>query len=596
MSGTEREVHNIHVVLQKVDRYLFLFRWLVVVAGVLLSFFGGFTNETLLPLPLGAGLVIAWNGLVSVYIIQRQPFATRRVRTLLIADAVQAGLATILMGGYQNTFFSLFLLLVIELALAFPMRLAIAWILSVGALHVAAVVLNPAGRWTALSAYMSAGRFLILIIVGVLAVAFSEQSRHEEQARRMAVEQVRQLTLLNDLFFRLNQPEANLEGSFAVLLDGAKTLLNAEMSMALVCDPALGCWKLVVDQGAAMKPGTIGVADLDWPIEQKEVFTGGPAYQSPLPRPWVKSGLDAVIGIRLNSPQDENPWVLIVGRHGEALNPEEWLLFRALAREGELALRNAQLHASEHAHLIRLQEFENTRTTFFSGIAHELRTPLTVLRTLTPSFEMWDQVTPTQRAEINTILNQNLDRLETLINDFLESMQLEARVVSLHRRPLDISRIVQGSLENLRPLFDAKQLQVVFDAPTGFPPVDGDRRRVEQILSSLLHNAYKFAPMGGMIRCFLQRDGTEVKTCVEDNGPGVSAAGRKHIFEKFYTASAGSGSTGVGLGLFISHELVTLHGGRLWYEDRPEGGSRFCFTLRVVEVEDGESDEENSDH
>jgi signal transduction histidine kinase len=593
---TERAVQKDKSFLQKVDLYLLLLRWIVVTAGILLSFFGRFTNETILQLPLGATLIIAWNGLLSVYIVRRQPFASGRTLVLLFADAVQAGLATLLLGGYQNTFFSLFLLLVIELALAFPMRLAVAWILSAGALHIATVILNPVGRWSALSAYMTAGRFLILIIMGVLAIAFSEQFRHEDQARQMALGQVNRLILLNELFFRLNQPDAKLEGTFNELLNGAQTLLNAEIGMALICDTELGCWKLVVDHGATPHPSLINIADLNWRIDQTDVFTAGPAYHQPLPGLSLFNDLDAVVGIRLNSPGTEEPWILVIGRHGTALNSEEWLLFRALGREAELALRNARLHASEHAHLVRLQEFEETRTTFFSGMAHELRTPLTVLKTLTPSFEMWDQLMPSQRVEINDILNKNLDRLETLIDDFLESMRLEAGMVILHRQLLDISQLVQNALGSLQPLFQTKQLQVSSEQLPDGTYVNVDRRRVEQILSSLLHNAYKFTKDGGMIRCTLRRDEDKVQICVEDNGPGVPAGIRKHIFEKFYSASVESGSAGVGLGLFISHELVALHGGRLWYEDRPGGGSRFCFTLPVTEEMDAESDYEDTGH
>ena len=581
----------------KVDLYLLLLRWAAVATGILLSFLGGFTNATPLPFPLGAGLIVVWNGLLSAYSVRQQPFAAARPRALLIADAAQAGLATLLIGGYHSAFFSLFLLLVVELALALPLRLAVAWILSAGALHVAAAVLNPMERWSALGAYMTAGKLLILLIVGALAVAFSEQIRREEQSRQMALEHSAQLTLLNELFFQLSQPLANLESSLAALLHSAQRLLRAEMGMVLVCDAALGCWKLRVGNGTAeAQPSTIEIADLGWQADQQEIFTAGAAYQQPLPRPWAARDLRAVVGIRLNAPPGGEPWILLIGRRGGALNPEEWLLLRALAREAELALRNARLYASEHAQVLRLQEFERTRQSFLSGIAHELRTPLTVLRTLMPSFGMWDQVAPTQQAEIVSILDQNLERLESLIGDFLESTRLEAGMVTLHRQPLDLARRAQRALDNLQPLFRAKQQQVALDAPPALPRVDGDRRRVDQILSSLLHNAAKFTPTGGTIHVILQRDGDAVQLCVEDNGPGVPPAARGHIFEKFYSAPAESALAGVGLGLYICRELVTRHGGRLWYEERAGGGSRFCFTLPVAEAEDGEGDEEDSGH
>jgi signal transduction histidine kinase len=582
--------------IPNIERYLLIMRWTAVAMGVLLSFFAGFANPTPLPLPLSASLIVIWNGLLSVYSMRCQPFAAGHPRALLIADAAQAGLATLLMGGYHNTFFALFLLLVVELALALPFRLAIGWIFTAGALHVAAAVLNPMEHWSALGAYMTTGRLLILLVVGALAIAFSEQIRREEQSRQMALEHAQQLTLLNELFFQLNQPLANVEEAFTVLLHGAQRLLRAEMGMVLVCDTALGCWKLMIGNGTAdVQPSTIGIADLGWPAGQQEIFTAGPAYQRPLPRSWAARGLRAVAGIRLNAPSSDEPWVLLIGRRDQ-LNPEEWLLMRALAREAELALRNAHLYASEHAQVLRLQEFEQTRQSFLASVAHELRTPLTVLHTLLPSFGMWGQLTPTQQTEMMSMVDQNLERLESLIGDFLESTRLEAGMVTLHREPLDLARRAQRALDTLQPLFRARQQQVALDAPPALPLVDGDRRRVDQILSSLLHNATKFTPVGGTIRLVLQRDGAAVRVCVEDNGPGVPFAVREHLFEKFYSAPVESALAGVGLGLYICRELVALHGGRLWYEERTGGGSRFCFTMPVAEAQDGEGDKEDSGH
>jgi signal transduction histidine kinase len=582
--------------LSNADQYLMLLRWAAVGASILLAFFGEFAGGMWLPFPLALGASVVLNLLLSWYGMRRRAFASGHALLILIADAMQAGLATLLVGGYHSMFFPLFILLVVELAVALPVHLAAAWILSAGALHVAAAVINQAGAWTALGAYMTVGKLFILLIVGALAVAFSEQIRREERSRRSAEEHAAQLTTLNELFFQLNQPRADLTGAFTALLDGAQRLLHAEVGAVLLCDAMLGCWKRSAGFGAEGGLNSpFAIADWGWPIEQHDIYTAGPAYDQSLPPFWVDQDLQAVAGIRLNSPAASAPGALIIGRRGGALSEAEWLLLRALAREAELALRNAQLFAGEHAQVLRLQQFEETRQAFLSAVAHELRTPLTVLKTVLPSLNEWDRVPAAQQQEIMAMVEQNLQRLEALSRDFLESTRLEAGAVTLHRQPLDLARRAAHVMENLRPLWESKGQQVTLEAAADLPRVSGDRRRVDQILSSLLHNAYKFTPTGGAIRCALRREGDALETCIEDNGTGVPLAAREHIFDKFYSASAESALAGVGLGLYICRELVALHGGRLWYEERPGGGSRFCFTLPITaEAQGGKSDAEDS--
>jgi len=576
------------------DVYLLLLRWIAVLVAALLSFFGTFPQAAWIPTPLALGLAMALNLLLSAYAWGRRPFAAQRPRLILIADAAQAGLATLLLGGYHSAFFALFLLLAVELALALPVRPAAIGIFSAGALHVVAAFLNTVGQWTGLGAYMTVGKLLILLLVGALATAFSEQLRREEDARQAALAHVTHLTALNELFFQINQPRAELAQTWSALLDGTRRLLHADMGLVLLCDATLGCWRQGAGFGSDGLVASTAITDWGWPVAQQELFTAGPAYGQPLPRPWAHLALQAVAGIRLNAPAGGAPGALLIARRSAALSDEEWLLLRALGREAELALRSAHLYASEHAQVLRLQQFEQTRQSFLSAVAHELRTPLTVLKTLLFSINEWDQVPADQRQEIVAMVGQNLNRLESLISDFLESTRLEAGAVTLHRQPLDLAQRAWRVVDNLHPLFESKQQRVTVDTAADLPRVHADRRRVDQVISSLLHNAYKFTPPGGMIRCAVRRDGDVVQTCLEDNGPGIPAAARERIFDKFYSASSESALAGVGLGLFICQQVVALHQGRLWFEERAGGGSRFCFTLPLAgEENDGQSHAED---
>jgi len=254
-------------------------------------------------------------------------------------------------------------------------------------------------------------------------------------------------------------------------------------------------------------------------------------------------------------------------------------LLKTLGLEAGLALHNAQLYRREEEHVRQLERFSEMRANFFSALGHELKTPLTVLKTLAPSLNRLPDLPPETRAEITESIQINLERLDGLINELFESLRLEANMVTIHPTTLDVRARIRRNLAALRPVLEQKHLQVETQIPSGLPSVQADPRRFDQILGNLLHNAIKFSPEDGRIRVSAALDANSVRICVEDAGPGIPPAERERIFEKFAVVSQHKAMAGVGLGLFISRELVRLHGGAIWVEDSPLGGSRFCFTL-----------------
>ena len=111
--------------------------------------------------------------------------------------------------------------------------------------------------------------------------------------------------------------------------------------------------------------------------------------------------------------------------------------------------------------------------------------------------------------------------------------------------------------------------------------VEGDERRIRQVVFNLLSNAVKFTPRGGQVDVSTRRVNGEVVVAVRDTGPGISADDQARIFEEFQQAKATNGERpeGTGLGLALSKSLVELHGGRIWVESQPGAGSTFTFTL-----------------
>ena len=115
--------------------------------------------------------------------------------------------------------------------------------------------------------------------------------------------------------------------------------------------------------------------------------------------------------------------------------------------------------------------------------------------------------------------------------------------------------------------------------------VDGDERRLRQVVYNLLSNAVKFTPEGGSVVTASARVNGEVQVSVTDTGPGISPADQERIFEEFQQTDVGAEQReGTGLGLALSKRLVELHGGRIWVESEPGHGSRFVFALPIVET------------
>jgi two-component system sensor histidine kinase KdpD len=179
--------------------------------------------------------------------------------------------------------------------------------------------------------------------------------------------------------------------------------------------------------------------------------------------------------------------------------------------------------------------------------------------------------------------------------------KLDSDVVELHARSLDLASLIRQVVEQMSSWLTLKHESVQLHADPDLPLVRADGSQVEHVISNLLVNAAKFSPPDSLIVVTLaptthQTTEKVMQVCVEDQGPGVPQEQREWIFEKFHALPAANANGGAGLGLHICRLVVERHGGRIWVEDRPGGGSRFCFTLPLVDEErvDGESSEDES--
>jgi signal transduction histidine kinase len=231
----------------------------------------------------------------------------------------------------------------------------------------------------------------------------------------------------------------------------------------------------------------------------------------------------------------------------------------------------------------RLKELDRLKSDFVSNVSHELRTPLTAIKGAVDLVlrEVAGPLTEKQSHYL-TRVRSNTQHLAGLINDLLDLSKIESGKIEVKSSRVSLGGLVHEVVETLRPVAAEKEvaLQATLVEPSIL--VWADRDKINQVLMNLIGNAIKFTPAQGRVAVSASRDGKEsVQVSVSDTGPGIAADEAEKIFDKFYqiTRNGGPKPKGTGLGLAICKALVELHGGKIWVESEPNGGSHFCFTL-----------------
>ncbi len=227
------------------------------------------------------------------------------------------------------------------------------------------------------------------------------------------------------------------------------------------------------------------------------------------------------------------------------------------------------------------REAERLRESLTHTLVHDLRSPLAgILSTL----ELLGDAPglPAEQAELVSLAQANAEHQLELINSLLEVARLEQAALSLERAPVALDELVTETLRLLLPRAQARQQTLARSAPSGLPPAWAERALILRVLENLVSNALKFSPPGASVELAVQRDPDGLlRVRVSDTGPGVPAAVRTRLFEKF--AAGSQHGRGSGLGLAFCRLAVEAHGGRIWAEDRAPGeGAAFVFTLPAV--------------
>jgi len=228
-----------------------------------------------------------------------------------------------------------------------------------------------------------------------------------------------------------------------------------------------------------------------------------------------------------------------------------------------------------------LRRLESLRRDFVANASHELRTPIAAVRSATETLRtgaLEDRVAATRFLDI---IERNSVRLQSLLEDMLELSKLESNEFKLKRERVELQRVVPIVLALFRERADKKGVYLGADVPAALPPVEGDSRALEHILSNLVDNAVKYCPAGTHILVGAAPDETRVRLTVSDTGPGIAPEHVPRIFERFYRVDAGRSRElgGTGLGLSIVKHMVEAMRGKVFVESTVGAGSTFSVLL-----------------
>ncbi|HXA43357.1 MAG TPA: ATP-binding protein [Candidatus Solibacter sp.] len=230
-----------------------------------------------------------------------------------------------------------------------------------------------------------------------------------------------------------------------------------------------------------------------------------------------------------------------------------------------------------------LQESEQSRQEMLADVSHDLRTPIGTI--LTASTNLLDDASlaPQTRGRLETIANE-ARRLNALVSDTLDVARIEADALRLELEPTQLADAIIAAVERLQRR--SPEREVEWDAAAGQVMVLADWTRLGQIFDNLLGNADRFGPPGTPIAVELSQEEPALVTVrVVDSGPGVPAAYRDGLFERFVRTPRGDPGQSTGLGLAIVKGLVEAHAGTIALEDREGTGAVFRFTLPLASAE-----------
>ncbi len=268
-----------------------------------------------------------------------------------------------------------------------------------------------------------------------------------------------------------------------------------------------------------------------------------------------------------------------------AINDEEIAFVERLADRAAVAIKNARLYEE-------IQFVSKAKSEFISVVTHELRLPMTAIKGYNDLLlgGMTGPLTDQQKQFLQ-VIRRNVNRMQDLVSDLSDINHIESGRMKFEYEPFDIRETVNEVCDNMKEVIMSKRQSLTIEALSVSADVYADPKRIGQVLTNLVSNAYKYTPEGGQITVRVQERANFAEIAVIDDGIGISEENQAKLFTQFFRAEdqAVREQTGWGLGLSIVKKMVEAQGGEIDFESELNHGSTFIFTIPLANIKEATS-------
>lgn len=426
--------------------------------------------------------------------------------------------------------------------------------------------------------------WIALLLFLMAAVITGQVAAGQRLRAREAEEHARQARILYDLAVLMAEP------SLPKALEAVAERVRRELGVAAV--------RIEVTNRDGRALGSAGVGEPDaltalrgtGTISTEVLGTGQPPSGEVPGQPgkWIRVSAPhppgepvpdwRVLRAPIRSPDGVVGEVALAAARGTELDDAATRLLGALTAQLWLAIERARLREEATAAEV-LRRTDEAKSVLLDAVSHDLRTPLASIMASAGSLRQTDvEWADAERRAFAETIEHEAERLNRIVGNLLNLSRIQAGMLVPERSWYEPAVLIEETLGRLRPLTDQHRIRVDLP-PEELPPVLLDYSEMDQVLTNLVENAVKYSPAGSEIVVSARLDDGQLRVTVEDAGPGLAAAALPHLFEPFYRAGESRRGGGSGLGLAVARGLVEAHGGRIWAENRAEGGARFWFAI-----------------